>query len=103
MTMSKLNDEIKTDSKAVTNIQRHVYLLGNILRHTDMDKTTDVKNSLLQVFINLSKTANSVLRQYVMHFLSMTDQEDFFTNTYPICFHQMQTDILPELFITNSM
>lgn len=103
ITMAKLDEEVKAGTKSVTNIQKHVYLLGNILRHTDMDKTTDVKDSLLQVFINLSKTANSVLRQYVMHFLSMNDQEEFFTNTYPICFHQMQTDILPELFITNSM
>ena len=103
MTMSKLNDEIKTGSKAATNIQRHVYLLGNVLRHTDRDKTTDVKSFLLQVFINLSKTVNSVLRQYVIHFLSMTNQEDFFANTYPICLHQKQTDILPKLFIINSM
>lgn len=103
MTMGKLNEEQKADSKSVVNIQRHIYLLGNMLRNIELDENQELKQYLLEVFVTLSKTANSYLRQYVMHFLSMNDQEDFFTNTYPICFHQMQTDILPELFITNSM
>lgn len=103
MTMAKLNEDIKTGTKAVPNIQKHVFLLGNMLRYLDLEENPEMKKSLVEIFSSLSTTADSVLRQYVMHFLAMSDQEEFFTNTYPFCFHQMQTDILPELFITNSM
>lgn len=102
-TMKKLDEEQQAGSKAVSNIQRHVLVLGNMIRYIEPDESPHLMQALLTAFSSLSKTTNSVLRQYVMHYLAMSDQEEFYKNTYPICFHQMQTDILPELFISNSM
>jgi hypothetical protein len=98
----KTLDEEQAD-KGATNIQRHVHLLGNILRYSEIEDQSQLSETLLRAFTTLSKTTNSTLRQHVMHYLSMSEQEEFYKSTYPICFHQMQTDILPEQFISNSM
>ena len=97
----KLEEELQT--KGAENIQRHILLYGNMIRYIEAENNEKLMESLLQVLINLSKTTNSVLRQYVIHYLSISDQEEFYKSTYPIWFHQMQTDILPELFICHSM
>lgn len=99
----KALDQEQSDPKGTVNIQKHVHLLGNILRYSELVDQSQLMDTLLGAFTILSKTTNSTLRQHVMHYLSMSEQEEFYTSTYPICFHQMQTDILPELFISNSM
>ena len=97
----KLEEELQ--AKGTENIQRHILIYGNMIRFIETENNEMLMECLLKVLTNLSKTANSILRQYVIHYLSISDKEEFYKSTYPIWFHQMQTDILPELFISHSM
>lgn len=79
-----LDEEKQASSKGADNIQRHVLVFGNMLRYADEEGNLELMDNLVKVFSNLSKTTNSVLRQYVIHYLSMSDQEEIYKNTYPI-------------------